>query len=103
LPRKAVIEYLSDISPLLATRYLEFLIAERQEESQAFHDRLAELYIRTTLNAKRDNKQEDIEEQYGKLLKFLDTTELYNVGRIYGIISSEGESIRVFITLFGCL
>lgn len=87
---------MEDLDPALAVRYLEFLIAERREESQPFHDRMVELYIRTTLDARERDDESARTESYGKLLKFLDTTDNYNVGRIYGILSSHGQSIFSF-------
>jgi Vam6/Vps39-like protein vacuolar protein sorting-associated protein 39 len=53
LPRKEVADYLENISPALCARYLEYLIEEREEDSIEFHDRLAELYVRMTLAAKK--------------------------------------------------
>ena len=53
LPRDKVADYLEKISPLLCTKYLEYLIQEREEESVDFHDRLAELYARIALDARR--------------------------------------------------
>lgn len=37
----------------VCARYLEFLVAERDERSPDFHDRLAELYLRMTVQAKK--------------------------------------------------
>lgn len=53
LPRQPVADYLEMIDPSICVRYVEFLIAERGEESPAFHDRLAELYLRMTVNTKK--------------------------------------------------
>jgi Vam6/Vps39-like protein vacuolar protein sorting-associated protein 39 len=69
LPRKEVVDYLEGVDASsnsshhaagagagtgsLAVRYLEWLISERKEESTAFHDRLAELYLKGTVGAKR--------------------------------------------------
>jgi len=53
LPRKAVADYLEKIDPKLCAKYLEFIIAERHEESPIFHDRLAELYLNMILNSKK--------------------------------------------------
>jgi hypothetical protein len=57
LPRPAVANYLEGIDPSLCARYLEYLIEERHEESSVFHDRLAELYFRMTLAAKKRNDE----------------------------------------------
>lgn len=44
--------YLESIEPALCARYLEYIVEERKEESPAYHDRLAELYLKMTLSAK---------------------------------------------------
>ena len=38
---------------MLCAKYLEYIIEERQEATPSFHDRLAELYLLMTLEAKR--------------------------------------------------
>ncbi len=59
LPHQAVANYLEGIDPKICAKYLEYIIDERHEESQAFHDRLAELYINMTLSAKRRNEDSE--------------------------------------------
>ncbi|KAE9401526.1 hypothetical protein BT96DRAFT_956547 [Gymnopus androsaceus JB14] len=85
LPRDKVADYLEKISPLLCTKYLEYLIQEREEDSVDFHDRLAELYARIALDARR--RKDD--ESYDKLLEFITTTNHYRVDHLYGILSSQ--------------
>lgn len=46
-------DYLNKIDPALSARYIEYLIAEKGEESPAFHERLAELYLNMTLSARK--------------------------------------------------
>lgn len=53
LPRHKVADYLEKIDPTLCARYLEYLLEERQENSTDSHDRLAELYLKMTLAAKK--------------------------------------------------
>ena len=53
LPRQAVVDYLESIDQRICAHYLEFLIDERKEDSPAFHDRLAELYLSMILLAKK--------------------------------------------------
>jgi hypothetical protein len=53
LPRPAVADYLEGIDPPLCSRYIEYLIQERHEDSPAFHNRLAELYLAMTLAARK--------------------------------------------------
>ncbi|KAF8207076.1 hypothetical protein K438DRAFT_1713917 [Mycena galopus ATCC 62051] len=102
LPRPAVADYLESINPLLCIRYLEFLIEERREESPSFHDRLAELYLKMTLAAKKRNDK-DWSQHYAKLLKFIDTTDRYRIDRLYSMISSEDlfEARAILLGRFG--
>ncbi|KAF5392213.1 hypothetical protein D9757_001433 [Collybiopsis confluens] len=89
LPRDHVADYLEKISPVLCTKYLEYLISEREEESTDFHDRLAELYMKIALDA-RKRKDDDLwRESHDKLLQFISTTTHYRVDRLYGLLSSE--------------
>ncbi|KAJ3995861.1 hypothetical protein F5050DRAFT_1764139 [Lentinula boryana] len=89
LPRNQVADYLEKISPLLCTKYLEYLIQERDEVSVDFHDRLAELYARITLDARRKKDENLRQESYDKLLLFISNTTYYRVDRLYGLLSSE--------------
>ncbi|KAJ7039656.1 hypothetical protein C8F04DRAFT_1086112 [Mycena alexandri] len=102
LPRAAVANYLESIDPLLCIRYLEFLIEERREESTVFHDRLAELYLKMTLAAKKRNDK-DWSQHYAKLLKFINTTDRYRIDRLYSMISSEDlfEARAILLGRFG--
>ncbi len=59
LPRQAVVKYLDSISITVCARYLEYIIAERQEEMPDFHDRLAVIYLDMTLAAKRKNDESE--------------------------------------------
>ncbi|ESK95857.1 rab guanyl-nucleotide exchange factor [Moniliophthora roreri MCA 2997] len=89
LPRQAVADYLENINPSLCARYLEHLIEEKGEVSTAFHDRLAELYAKMTLSAKKRGDERSRQDLYAKLLTFIDTTHYYRVDRLYGLLSSE--------------
>ncbi|CAK5269220.1 unnamed protein product [Mycena citricolor] len=102
LPRSSVADYLEGIDPQLCIRYLEFLIQERQEESTLFHDRLAELYLKTTLSARKRNEK-DWSQHYDKLLKFIETTDRYRIDRLYSHLSSEDlfEARAILLGRFG--
>ncbi|THV01026.1 hypothetical protein K435DRAFT_718392 [Dendrothele bispora CBS 962.96] len=89
LPRWEVADYLDGIDPKLCARYIEYLIEEREEDSMEFHDRLAELYVKMTLTAKKRGDDKTRREFYDKLVHFIDSTNRYRVDRLYGIISSE--------------
>ncbi|KAF5327421.1 hypothetical protein D9619_004692 [Psilocybe cf. subviscida] len=87
LPKKAVADYLESISPSLCARYLEYMIAERQEESAQFHDRLADLYLSMTVAAKKRGDQTARNEIYAKLLEYISTDDKFGIDRFYGYIS----------------
>jgi Vam6/Vps39-like protein vacuolar protein sorting-associated protein 39 len=53
LPPQQVANFLEGVNRKFCARYLEFLIEERHEESSIYHDRLAELYLRMTLDGKK--------------------------------------------------
>jgi Vam6/Vps39-like protein vacuolar protein sorting-associated protein 39 len=53
LPPQQVISFLESLNPRHCARYLEFIIKDRQEESPIYHDRLAKLYLKMTLDAKQ--------------------------------------------------
>ncbi|KAJ7123344.1 vacuolar sorting protein 39 domain 2-domain-containing protein [Mycena filopes] len=102
LPRPAVADYLENIDPLLCIRYLEFLIEERNEESTVFHDRLAELYLKMTLSAKKQSDK-SWSQHYTRLLRFIDSTDRYRIDRLYSMISSEDlfEARAILLGRFG--
>lgn len=88
LPRHAVMDYLEMIDLSVCAQYLEFLMAEREEQSPDFHDRLAELYLRMAIQAKKgDNEARKI--AYTKLLEFIDTTSHYRPDRLFGLLPSD--------------
>ncbi|KAF7330251.1 Rab guanyl-nucleotide exchange factor [Mycena venus] len=88
LPRPAVADYLESIDPL--------------PESTGFHDRLAELYLKMTLSAKKRNDK-GWSQHYAKLLRFIDTTDRYRIDRLYSMISSEDlfEARAILLGRFG--
>ena len=50
LPRQDVADFLEEIDPNLSIQYIEYLIDERKETGDMFHDQLAELYLHNALN-----------------------------------------------------
>ena len=48
-----VADFLESIDPAICARFIEYLINEKGDESALFHNRLAELYLRMTLSAKK--------------------------------------------------
>ncbi|KAF8333851.1 hypothetical protein F5887DRAFT_991627 [Amanita rubescens] len=89
LPRQAVVKYLDGVSITVCARYLEYIIAERQEEIPDFHDRLAVIYLDMTLAAKRKNDEKTRQECYQKLLAFIDSDQYYSVSRLFSLVSSS--------------
>ncbi|OJT15140.1 Vam6/Vps39-like protein [Trametes pubescens] len=89
LPKQPVTDFLEQLDPALCAQYIEYLIDERAETSQDFHDRLAELYLRMTIAAKKRGDDDGRKEAYGKLLQFINTTERYSADRLFGLLPSE--------------
>ncbi|KAI0749541.1 vacuolar sorting protein 39 domain 1-domain-containing protein [Daedaleopsis nitida] len=89
LPKEPVADFLEKLDPALCARYIEFLISERGETSQQFHDRLAELYLRMTVAAKRRGDDVARRRTYEKLLQFINTTEHYSADRLFAMLPSE--------------
>ncbi|KAH7925859.1 hypothetical protein BV22DRAFT_1064252 [Leucogyrophana mollusca] len=89
LPHAPVADYLEKIDPQISARYLEYLIEEKEEHGSIFHDRLAELYLKMTLTAKKRKDENAQASVYSKLLHFINTTNYYRPDRLYGLLSSE--------------
>ncbi|KIJ07903.1 hypothetical protein PAXINDRAFT_164538 [Paxillus involutus ATCC 200175] len=97
LPRGPVTDYLEKIDPQIASQYLEYLINEREETSVGFHDRLTELYLGITMNARKRGDEKKRGEVYAKLLRFIDTTEHYRPARLYGLLSEDLYEARAIL------
>ncbi|KAI0322535.1 vacuolar sorting protein 39 domain 1-domain-containing protein [Amylostereum chailletii] len=89
LPKEHVASFLEGIDRRLCARYLEFLIDDRREDSPEFHDRLAELYLKMTLDAKKTGNDATKDEIYDKLLHFIDSTSHFRVDRLFGLLPTE--------------
>ncbi|KAI0324590.1 hypothetical protein GY45DRAFT_1331365 [Cubamyces sp. BRFM 1775] len=89
LPKEPVADFLERLDPAICARFIEYLISERGETSQDFHDRLVELYLRMTVAAKRRGDDETRKKTYEKLLHFIDTTEHYSADRLFGLLPPE--------------
>ena len=115
LPPQQVTNFLEGVNRKFCAHYLEFLIEERHEESYIYHDRLAELYLRMTLDAKKAGnagmltgktavRLDDIRltesrnKAYGKLLLFTDNTTHFRVDRLLGMLPSDGMQFRIYRT-----
>ncbi|KAG2060873.1 hypothetical protein BDR06DRAFT_947416 [Suillus hirtellus] len=97
LPRTQVTDYLENIDPSISTRYIEYLIDEKGEESAAFHDRLVELYLNMTLSARKRGDEANELEVYSKLLRFIDTTDHYRPDRLYGSLPENLYEARAVL------
>ncbi|KDN33706.1 hypothetical protein RSAG8_13202, partial [Rhizoctonia solani AG-8 WAC10335] len=85
LPPKEVADYLESIDPMLGMRLIEYLFAERQEESITFGDRLGGLYLRQTIKLKKERSSEHAR-LYSKLLAFVNTSKYYDPDRLYALL-----------------
>ncbi|EJD37691.1 hypothetical protein AURDEDRAFT_116691 [Auricularia subglabra TFB-10046 SS5] len=88
LPRAAVADYLEKIDPRLCMRFIEHLIYELPVKvtDQAFHDRLADLYLQAVVSGPKDERKET----YDKLLKFISNPDAhYRPDRLFGHLPSE--------------
>ncbi|CAE6456533.1 unnamed protein product [Rhizoctonia solani] len=85
LPLKEVADYLESIDPMVCIRFIEYLFAERQEESTTFGDRLTELYLRQTVKLKKEGSSEHAR-LYSKLLAFVNTSQYYDPDRLYALL-----------------
>ncbi|KAG1762919.1 vacuolar sorting protein 39 domain 1-domain-containing protein [Suillus placidus] len=97
LPRTQVTDYLEEIDPTISTRYIEYLVDEKNEESPAFHDRLTELYLNMTLSAHKQGDEAKELEVYSKLLRFINTTDHYRPDRLYGLLSENLYEARAVL------
>jgi len=89
LPPQHVANFLEGVNREYCARYLEFLIEERHEESPIYHDRLAELCLKMTVDAKKARDEESRKRAYGKLLLFIDNTSHFRVDRLLGLLPSD--------------
>ncbi|KAF9647158.1 hypothetical protein BDM02DRAFT_3170498 [Thelephora ganbajun] len=90
LPRPKVADFLETIDPRICARFIEYLIEEKGEDSIAFHNRLAELYLKMATPGRSALPEASRSEAYTKLLTFIDTTETYQTDRLFGVLPSEG-------------
>ncbi|KAH9945272.1 uncharacterized protein BXZ73DRAFT_86791 [Epithele typhae] len=88
LPKERVADFLQSLDMSICARFIEFLIAERAETSQEFHDRLAELYLCMTMNDRRRGG-DAWKGSYEKLLHFISDTSIYSLDRLFGLLPSE--------------
>ncbi|KAH9998803.1 hypothetical protein BJV74DRAFT_883060 [Russula compacta] len=90
LPQQHVANFLESVNRKFCARYLEFLIEERHEERSIYHDRLAELYLRMTQDAKKAGDEvESWNGAYGKLLQFVDNTTHFRVDRLLAMLPTN--------------
>ncbi|OJA19406.1 hypothetical protein AZE42_12726 [Rhizopogon vesiculosus] len=97
LPRTQVTDCLNKIDPALSARHIEYLIAEKEEASPAFHDRLAELYLNMTLSARKGGDEAKQSEVYSKLLRFINTADHYLPDRLYGLLPENLYEARAVL------
>ncbi|EJD06913.1 uncharacterized protein FOMMEDRAFT_117970 [Fomitiporia mediterranea MF3/22] len=90
LPRSKVADFIEEeLDPALCARYLEYLIQERDEMSTLFHDRLAELYLDMAVNVRKEGDEDAYHRAYDKFLGFIQSSDIYRVDRLFGLLPSE--------------
>ncbi|KIP04390.1 hypothetical protein PHLGIDRAFT_109638, partial [Phlebiopsis gigantea 11061_1 CR5-6] len=89
LPRQRVADFLETIDPAICSRFVEYLLNEKGDVSALFHNRLAELYLRMTMTAKKRGDAGTRQAMKAKLLQFIDTTSHYQVDRLFGLLPSD--------------
>ncbi|KAH8118200.1 vacuolar sorting protein 39 domain 1-domain-containing protein [Phellopilus nigrolimitatus] len=90
LPRSKVADFLEeDLDPALCAKYLEYLIGEREETSTLFHDRLAELYLEMAVDGREKRDEDAYDKAYSKFLHFIQTSDIYRVDRLFGLLPSD--------------
>lgn len=118
LPRHAVSNHLSKIAPQEQyARYLEHIIHYLNENGPEFHERLIEIYMdrikqsstksTTAEKGELDQKEEAgaqvSEENYQKLVKFLESSKQYRPDRLLARIGDDERMEEVKATLLGKL
>jgi hypothetical protein len=89
LPRDRVVKFLDGIDQLLEIRYLEHIIAELNDLTPEFHNRLAELMTRHLREQPRGEEWDDL---MSRFVKFLRASRQYSLSRAFGMIPREGRN-----------
>jgi len=89
LPRDRVVKFLDGIDQALEIRYLEHIIAELNDLTPEFHNRLAELMIR---HLKEKPRSEEWDNLMDRFVKFLRASRQYSLSRAFGMIPREGNN-----------
>lgn len=90
LPRDKVIGYLAGIDTKLEERYIHHIIAELNDLTPEFHNRLVELLVR---RLKDQPHGEEWEEAMARLIAFLRSSRQYSLSRAFGMIPRDGEFV----------
>ncbi|KAK9894896.1 hypothetical protein P389DRAFT_211571 [Cystobasidium minutum MCA 4210] len=115
LPRHAVSNHLSKVAPREQyAKYLEHIIHHLNENGPEFHERLIEIYMdrikqspsnKDATKVEEDKEEAPIakEENYQKLLRFLETSKQYRPDRLLARIGDDERMEEVKATLLGKL
>ena len=91
LPRAKVLDFLLAMDPKLAVKYLEHIINELNDDTQTFHQQLAETYIQGLKSD--DFKDEDERNQWkGKTFEFLRSSKDYQPYKALKQLPNNGQS-----------
>lgn len=92
LPRSRVLDFLQDIDPNLALKYLEHIITELNDTTPDFHQRLVDNYI-DRLKSDDFVDQNERSEWSQKTIDFLKTSQNYQAYKALRQLSAEGLEI----------
>jgi len=87
LPRDRVVAFLEGIDIGLEIKYLSHIIAELNDMTPDFHNRLVELLIK---RLKADRKGEDWDGMMEKLVDFLRDSRQYGLRKAHGLLPKDG-------------
>lgn len=91
LPRKQVLEFLTDIDPDLAARYLEHIIHELGDEDADFHQQLVDVYVREMKSSEFAADRKIVVKD--KLEAFLRKSDKYNKLNTYRELPADDEML----------
>lgn len=91
LPRSAVLDFLQNVNPKLAVKYLEHIIDELNDATPMFHQRLIDTYLAGLKSTVAAESQKKVEYSH-KLLNFLRSSQHYESWKVIHQLPRDGDS-----------